>query len=116
MEIIKVKKKRLLKTLRKNRKVHRQMFLDAQEVYREEVIKLLDSRLQRAREGGKIDMAFRLPEPQDYTESYDTAISMVDWAEGDTIDLDERSFEQYVLNKWGWQGAFAANTASYLAS
>lgn len=116
MEIITVDKERLLKTLKKNRKEHRGMFEQALEEYRTAAIKQLDERLRQARARKKIDLVFRLPVPEDYTESYDTAIEMVKWAKGSTIDLDQGSFEQYVLNKWGWARSFNANTASYLVS
>lgn len=114
MEKIQVKKARLLKTLKKNRKKHRDIFLKAQEKYREEAIRVLDERLDNARKGKKINLSISLPEPRDFTEEYDTAIQMVEWAEGDSIELDQTSFEQYVLDKWGWQNIFAANTRPYV--
>ena len=114
MRTVEVNKERLLETLKDNQTKHRERFLKAQEVFREKVIEQLDARLQEARSGGKIDIMFRLPEPRDYTSEYDTAISMVEWAEGDTIELDENDFEQYVLDKWGWHGTFMASTAAYV--
>jgi hypothetical protein len=115
MKTVKVNKDKLLKTLKKNRKKHRGTFEKAQDKYREEFIRVLDRRLKEAREGGKINTRINLPEPQDFTESYDTAIEMVEWAEDDTIELTQQDFEQYILDRWGWQNVFAANTASYLA-
>ena len=110
-----VSKERLLSTLRENRDAHREAFEKAQGVYREQVIALLDARLQRAREGGKIDMIIRLPEPQDYTDEYDTVIEMVEWAEGETITLEQREFQQYVRDEWGWMAAWQGTTGTYLA-
>lgn len=75
----------------------------------------LDKRLAAARSGGRIDLGFHLPEPVDYTEEYDAAIQMIEWELSDEIDLDEESFQKFVLNRWSWARHFAANTGSYLA-
>lgn len=116
MQNITVMKSRLLETLRQNRDEHKGLFLQAQEKYRERVIQELDRRLADATAGRKIDIFFSLPEPVDYTGEFDKAISMVEWDEGNTVDLSEKDFQRYVLNKWEWEHLFAANTASYLAS
>lgn len=115
MQNITVMKVRLLETLHKNRDEHRDLFLKAQEKYREKVIEILDERLADARAGRKIDVYIALPEPEDYTSAFDQAITMVEWAEGNTIDLSEKDVQRFILNKWEWQHAFAANTQSYLA-
>lgn len=116
MQNITVDKLRLQETLEKNRDKHRALFLQAQEKYRERVIEELDRRLADARSGRKIDIFISLPEPEDYTGEFDTAISMVEWDENETITLSERDFQRYVLNKWEWAHAFAANTTSYLVA
>lgn len=115
MQTITVMKTSLLEKLKENRTEHRDIFLDAQAKYRERIIDELDKRLADVRAGRKINVYIALPEPQDYTEAFDTAIAMVEWAQGNTIDLSEKDFNRYVLNKWEWQQAFAANTQSYLA-
>ncbi len=114
MESITVPKAKLLETIRTNRKEHRSQFLEAQARYRETVIAELDKRLESARSNGPINLGFSLPEPVDYTDSYDTAIRMLEWEMEDTITLAEHDFQRYVLNKWEWARAFAANTQSYL--
>jgi hypothetical protein len=116
MESVTVLKADLIKKVTKNRKKHRAIFLKAQEAYRAEVINLLDQRLKAARDGKKINLVFRLPEPVDYTDSYDTALEMLSWETGDEIVLDEQTFKSLVLNQWSWTGLFAASTASYLAT
>lgn len=116
MNTITVKKERLLETLQTNRANHRDEFLKAQEGYRAKVIEVLDQRLQDAREGKQIDLRIHLPEPRDYTSDFDTAISMVEWAEGDTMDLEQHDFERYVLNKWEWREAFIATNSRYAAA
>lgn len=114
MENITVRKDKLQETIKTNRDSHREQFLAAQDKYREKVIAELDKRLEAARNGGRIDLGFHLPEPVDYTDSYDTAIAMLEWEVSDEIELSDVDFQRYVLNKWEWARVFAANTQSYL--
>lgn len=113
MELTRVKKDRLLETMRRNRDAHRGIYEEALERYRERAIQELNARLDEAKSGGPIHLVINLPTPVDYTEEYDSAIARFDWHEGDEIELTSREFDQYVLDKWGWQREFAANTASY---
>jgi hypothetical protein len=115
MKEVTVNKEALIAQITENRDAHREVFLRAQEVYREKVIALLDERLAAARKGDKIDLHFRLPVPEDYTHEYDMAISQLEWEEADTVTLDKTTFQELVLNEWRWAGAFAANTQSYVA-
>lgn len=114
MDEIKVNKDQLVKTLKKNRKKHREMFIKAQEVYRTQMIAELDRALDEAKNGGRIVRMFSLPVPEDHTDDFDTAIQMLEWDKGSSVLLSQREFKTYVQNEWGWQASFAANTASYL--
>jgi hypothetical protein len=116
MELITVNKADLIETLRNNRDKHREMFLTAQEKYRETMIDELDRALRVARAHGKIKRAFTMPVPEDHTEDFDTVISMLEWDQGETVELSHRDFLMYVENNWGWQASFAANTESYLVT
>jgi hypothetical protein len=115
MELITVIKTELVETLKANRDKHRSMFIQAQEQYRDAMIAELDRALQEAREGGQIRRAFSLPVPEDHTADFDTAIEMLDWDQGKTVQLSYHDFQQYVQNQWGWRASFAANTESYLS-
>lgn len=116
METITVSKAALIETLAHNRGVHRNTFLQAQVVYREKMIEELDRALDEARKGGTIQRAFRLPVPEDHTDDFDTALKMLEWHQGDQIELSDREFSQYVENKWGWRAAFHSNTEAYLVT
>ena len=115
MELITVIKTELVEKLRANRSEHRAMFLKAQEQYREAMIAEFDRALAEARNGGQIRRAFSLPVPEDHTADFDTAIEMLEWDQGKTVQLSYHDFQQYVQNQWGWRASFAANTESYLA-
>lgn len=116
MNTVTVSKPDLLATLKTNRTEHRGIFEKAQVAYRDAMIKELDKALQDARDGKQIKRAFSLPVPEDHTADFDTAIAMVEWEVGNTIDLEQVDFSQYVLNNWRWAASFASNTTSYLTT
>lgn len=113
MDTITVKKEDLLATLRDNRQQHREIFLKAQGVYREKVIEAFEARLEGIRNGERIVTYINLPEPEDHTDAFDTAIEMLEWEQSDTVELNMRDFTRYVQNRWEWRASFAANTEAY---
>jgi hypothetical protein len=113
VEPIRVNKADLLDVLRENRAAHRDIFLTAQEKYRERIIEELDRRLADAKAGKAIDVYIRLPVPEDHTDDYDRIISMLMMSLDDEILLTERDAMTYVQDEWGWNASFFANTTSY---
>ena len=63
MQRIRVEKPKLLAILKKNRKAHNSIFLEAQKGFRDAVIQELENRLAAARNGKRIEQYIRLPEP-----------------------------------------------------
>ena len=116
MKSINVKRTDLLDILKKNRENHRDIFEKAQDIYREQAIQELDRMLSDAKANKKIRRFVMLPEPEDHTEDYDRAISMMEMSVDDIIELVETDHSQYVMDNWGWQKSFATNTSSYLAA
>ena len=41
---------------------------------------------------------------------------MLEWHQGETIELDQDQFSELVLDQWGWHKSFFSNTASYVQS
>lgn len=115
MNTVTVKKEKLIETLTANRAEHRDQFEKAQVKFRERVIEELDKRLDRAKKGDRVKLTISLPEPRDYTDSYDTALAMLDWEIDDEVTLSQQQFNQLVLNNWDWAQAFAGSTQVYLA-
>ena len=113
MDYIKVDKAQLIKTLKKNRKKHRGIFLAAQDTYRQRMIEELDRALNEAKNGGVIQRAFSLPVPEDHTSDFDTVIQMLEWDNKKTVELNQREFQTYVENECGWAQSFGANTMAY---
>lgn len=114
MNTITVDKATLLDTLRTNRDEHRAIFEKAMEVYAEKMIEELERRIAEIKAKSKIRRGFSLPEPEDHTDDFDTAIQMLEWDIGDEVNLSMGEFQQYIQNEWRWQQAFAGSTQSYL--
>lgn len=113
MNTITVDKAKLIETLKTNRDEHRAIFDKAMEVYADKMIEELERRVREIKAKSKIRRGFSLPEPEDHTADFDTAIQMLEWDTGDEVELSFGEFQQYVQNEWRWQQSFAANTASY---
>lgn len=102
METLKVSKAKLLEILKNNRKTHRELFLEAQIVYKAAIISELDQMLKDAREGSNIRKHVNMAAPEDHTEDYDRLIGLLELAEDATVDLDAVEYNNYVRDKWAW--------------
>lgn len=113
MNTVVVKRDELLEKVTENRNNHRAIFEEAQTKYREFVIGELDSMLADAKAGRKVRRSVSLPEPEDHTRDYDRVIMMLKMSVDDEIELMNQEFENYVMDNWGWNASFAANTMRY---
>lgn len=113
MRTVKIGRAALLDKLRENREQHREVFLKAQEGYKQFLIKELEQRLDEAQRGLKIDRVIRLDEPTDHTGDYDRVIMMAEMSVDDEITLTDVDFGQYVMDDWAWKQAFAATAGTY---
>jgi hypothetical protein len=113
MQRIKVEKAKLLGILKKNRKAHHDIFIEAQKGFRKVVIDELEKRLGLARDGKRIDQYLRLPEPVDHTRDYDRVISMLEMDLNETVDLSETDYSQYVMDDWDWKRQFLGTNRAY---
>lgn len=111
-----VTRQKLLTYLEENRTQHRALFEEAQVGFREQVIQLLDKRLEDAKQGKGIDLRIHLPEPQDHTKDYDRVILMVKMSVNDEIELTHQEFQQYVMDDWSWKREFVATASNYTQS
>jgi hypothetical protein len=115
MNDVKVKREELLTKVRANRDAHRSLFLLAQEGYRKLVIEELDKMLADARAGLPIKRSVSLTEPSDHTKDYDRVIAMLEMSVDDTITLEARDFDRYVMDNWDWS-RFALSTNTFYAA
>ena len=116
METIEVIRADVIEKLKENRQKHIDAFTEANANYRQTVVDALIARSNDILGGGKINLYFALPEPEDHTEDYDEAIAALTWDQRPNIELTRVEFSQYVLDKWRWGQSFLANTVSYTAA
>jgi hypothetical protein len=114
MQNVKVKRLALLEKLQSNRKVHRDIFLKAQEGYRKRVIQELDQMLAEARAGKPIRVVINLPQPQDHTPDYDRVIAMLEMSVEDEVQIMAQEFDMYVMDNWAWKPMATTTNARYL--
>lgn len=108
----KVDKDDLLAQVRKNRALHEEQYKEAMKIYKQEIIQDLEKKLKRARAGKLVNHYIKIDMPVNYLGDYDEAIEMLEWSTTETIDLDKKSFQQLVKDKWEWEHLYAINTLS----
>jgi hypothetical protein len=108
-----VRKEELLTVLRENRAKHRQVFEKALEGWHERASAWLEDMLGEVKAGKAPKIVFPYPVPKDHTPEYDTVLLAVEMEVGDTIELDERMFTNYVMDRWAWTREFASSSNSY---
>lgn len=113
MKTVTVNRNELMKIVKANRATHASEFEQAKANYRGKVLEALDARRLAIANGDKIDLLFRLPEPQNHTDDYDRVISMLELSIDITIMLDTNEFDQYVRDNWVWSSAAKLINASY---
>jgi hypothetical protein len=113
MKEVKVKLVDLLKTVTKNRETHRDLFLKAQDGFREIMIQELERSLKDAREGREIRRSVAIPAPADHTSDYDRVIKMLEMSVEETVVLQAHEFEQYVMDNWAWKRHATGTNVAY---
>jgi len=111
-----VDKDELLGVLRANRASHREVFLKAQQGFRQRAIQELDRSLADARAGNDVRLAVHLPRPEDHTEDYDREIRMLEMHQESRVKIRAQLFDQIVMDRWGWSAAFQATNSAYLVN
>lgn len=113
MDLIKVDKDQLLETLRENRENHINTYDEVLQAYRDKSVELLEEHIERIRSGAVEKVNVNLPVPENHEDEYDRAISMVEWHQGETIELDSYEFDNFVRDKWRWKNEFVEMSMTY---
>ena len=113
MDSVRIERIQLLNVLKINRTKHKATVTEAFTKYRELVIVELDKMIAEAKSGKNIRRSIDLIEPMDMTETYDTAILMLEMSVDENIELDKMEFQQYVEDRWHWSNQFSTSNALY---
>lgn len=114
MDTVTVPRDELLEKLRHNRGNHRVIFEKALEGWHQKVTEKLEEMVVDARAGRRYETVVGLPRPEDHTDEYDLVIEMLEMSVGDTIEIDQRQYRQFVRDDWGWKPDFLASTSRYV--
>lgn len=115
MKTVTVNKIELLRALQDNRKHHQSALTEA--LYRRRVdvraklIELIGALDEH--QDYQIDEVIRIPLPESHMREYDRAIRMVEMSTENEITLDQREFDQYVMDEWSWKQEFLMKSALY---
>lgn len=112
-----VDKTELLGILRTNREQHVTAYAEAEAAYRALIVKEMRKRANGIDKGGEINTSFfQFKEPEEFTDDFDSAIKMLEWHQGNTLDLSREQFDKYVLNNWEWTNRWQTVVGSYTTS
>lgn len=100
---VSVGKKELLDALMTNREQHRRIFEEACEGYRAKAVDILEQNIANIKVRKLERIHVNLPVPEDHTKDYDRVIRMVEMHQGESLELDQEHFAQYVMDDWGWR-------------
>jgi hypothetical protein len=127
MEKVRVKPAKLVEKLRENFNRHKEELAKAQSAYRKKAKEVLTARLEKFSTYEKAitrsdlkdtaelpSMYFDLTPPDDHTEDYERAISMLEMCEDETVMVTATQFAAFVQDRWNWKGAFLAKNSSYM--
>lgn len=139
---VKVDRKRLLETLKKNREDHQKAYEEAMKGYKEIAKLELNRSIKRAKNAIEatektilmkinsfnqddeyrlkdnvivIDrIVFKLPIPKNHTKAYDVAIQMAEWEVDINIELTQSQFQCFVMDDWEWKKNFREIHKTYV--
>lgn len=111
-----VKVSELLARVQHNREQHRKIFDEAVEGFKAAMIEELEARLVRVRAGKLVEMAIRLPVPEDHTIDYDRVIDMLEMHTSEQLEIDAADFANFVRDDWAWKRQFIQTASNYTAS
>lgn len=103
----------LIGRIQTQRDEHQQVFNDAVEVYRKELLAQVESYVIRVKKGELVLLIHHLPVPEEHTKDFDLILDMLNSTRDETIELNKNEFDCYVRGNWGWKTEFTNNTVSY---
>ena len=116
MKKVRISKDKLLNKVEKNMNEHKLIYEEAMESWQTKVRLALSDALEKARSGEAFITDLDLDEPTSHIDQYENIIEMIKWEVSDVIELDQREFNQFILDKWDWQYSFLTTASSYSSS
>lgn len=113
MHDITVSKDDLLEQVQRNRADHEAEYEAAVPVYRQRLAEWYRAQADKIEAGEEPETRPNLPKPKSHMVDYDQAIAMLQWEQGDTVEIDQHTFANLVLNDWPWRDEFVGTSILY---
>ena len=116
MKTVKIKREELLAVVRENKEKHIAEYNESVEDFKKAVVVITKNNLKLVNTGelDSIAKVKNLPAvPNSYEQSYTRAIRMLELSIEDIIELDDTTFNQLVLDEWGWKSNFQLSGSLY---
>lgn len=114
MEKVRVKPQKLIAKLKENFERHKKELEVANKNYLAAAIKSLGIRLTSLKDGKVVDLRFNLDPPDDHTEDYERAITMLEMSEDETVTITSTQFAAFVQDQWQWKQNFLLKNSTYM--
>lgn len=108
---------KVLIKLRENLKAHIKNYDAAKQGYLEDVRVALAAQAEKWSKKEPMDelpdLYVTLEAPCEYTSEYNTAITMLEFHQGDSITLDATQVRHFLMDEWSWKASFSETVANY---
>lgn len=115
MSNVKIKKQKLLDTVKTNLEQHKSYVAEATQDRRDALLQYLTEELLLMTNSPDFqpDSLKHFPAPMDNSSEYEKAICMIEMTEDEIIELDERQFDKLVMDNWGFKHDLMATRSFY---
>jgi len=115
MKTVKVKKDELLKELRANLETHKSEYEEMIEKYYDAVGVEANKVIGQVMDKKDIDLnpLYKVSKPELHESSYNRAIKMAEMSVDDVIEMEEKEFNQLVMDEWSWSHVFNNTKTAY---
>lgn len=115
MQKVNVNREELLKVVTRNSLLHAKEYAVMIVEYKRELLLAIDALKEKTLgTDANFTTDIRLSEPQNNSGEYEKVISKLKMSIDENISLDDREYEQYVLDNWSWSGSFNMSKSAYL--
>lgn len=114
MKQVTVDTKTLIDTITTNRETHIVDYKDAHAKWADQATEYhrqqFESLTQNQHEVTNLE---KPEEPQNYVDSYNVALKMLEMSVDESVTLSNQEFQQFVLDEWHWAHSFRSSVNSY---
>jgi len=115
MKTVKVKKEELLEELRSNLETHKSEYEEMVEKYYDAIGVEANKVILQVMDKRDIDLypLKNVSVPELHESSYNRAIKMAEMSVDDVIEMEEKEFNQLVMDEWSWSHMFNNTKSAY---